>query len=160
MERYRTHNELDSNAKSASIALLNARLADTLDLTMIAKQAHWNIKGRQFIGIHKMLDELHAATDEYGDLIAERVAALGGTAFGTAQVVAQKSSLPAYPTDIHKIEDHLWALIDRYGRVANAVRANINETDEVGDAGTADLFTEVSRGLDKWLWFLEAHVQE
>jgi starvation-inducible DNA-binding protein len=160
MQRYRTHNELDSNAKSASIALLNMRLADTLDLSLISKQAHWNIKGRQFIGIHEMLDKLHADTEDYVDLIAERVTALGGTALGTAQVVTQASTLPAYPTDIHTVEDHLHALIERYGQVANAVRANIDEADEAGDAGTSDLFTEVSRGLDKWLWFLEAHVQE
>lgn len=160
MERYRTHNELDSNAKSASIALLNARLVDTIDLALIAKQAHWNVKGREFIAVHEMLDKLRDDVDEYVDTIAERVTALGGTAFGTAQVTAQKTTLPAYPTDIHKIEDHLRALVDRYGHVANTVRANIDEATEAGDAGTADVFTEVSRGLDKWLWFLEAHLQE
>jgi starvation-inducible DNA-binding protein len=160
MERYRTHNELDTNAKSSSIALLNARLADTIDLSLIAKQAHWNVKGREFIAVHEMLDKLRADVDAYVDTIAERATALGGTAFGTAQVVAQQTALAAYPTDIHKVTDHLKALIDRYGQVANTVRHNIDEATEAGDAGTADVFTEVSRGLDKWLWFLEAHLQE
>jgi starvation-inducible DNA-binding protein len=160
MERYRTHNELDSNVKSASIALLNARVADAIDLALITKQAHWNVKGRTFIAVHEMLDKLRADVDEYVDTMAERVTALGGTAFGTVQIAAQKTSLPAYPTDIHRIEDHVQALIERYGQVANTVRANIDEAAEAGDAGTADVFTGVSRGLDKWLWFLEAHLQE
>ena len=160
MERYQTHNTLDSNAKSAAIALLSARLADTIDLALIAKQAHWNVKGRQFIAVHEMLDTLRGDVDAYVDTIAERITALGGTAHGTVQVVAGKTTLPAYPDGIHTIEDHLRALIERYGAVANAVRGNIDEATEAGDAGTADVFTEVSRGLDKWLWFLEAHLQE
>jgi starvation-inducible DNA-binding protein len=160
MDRYQTRNALDSNAKTASIALLNARVADSIDLALITKQAHWDIKGRQFIAIHKMLDELRGVVDEYVDTMAERVSALGGTALGTTQAVAKGTTLPAYPTDIHKIEDHLRALIERFGTVANTVRANIEEADDSGDAGTADVFTEVSRGLDKWLWFLEAHIQE
>lgn len=160
MERYPTRNALDSNVKSAAIGLLGARLADTIDLALIAKQAHWNVKGRQFIAVHEMLDKLRADTDEYVDTIAERISALGGTARGTVQDVAGKTSLPPYPDSVHTIEDHLKALIERYGQVANAVRANIDEADEAGDPTTADVFTEVSRGLDKWLWFLEAHMQE
>jgi len=85
---------------------------------------------------------------------------LGGQAYGTAQVVAEKSALKPYPVDISKTRDHLAALIERYGAVANAVRAAIDEADEAGDADTADIFTAFSRDLDKSLWFLEAHVQE
>ena len=157
---HETRNHLDSNAKKVSMELLNARLADTIDLALIAKQAHWNVKGRTFIGVHKMLDELRDATDEYVDLIAERVTQLGGTAEGTSQKVVKASTVAPYPMDLYKIPDHLKALSDRYGKVANLVRKNIDDTDEAGDKGTADLFTEVSRGLDKWLWFIEAHLQE
>jgi len=157
---HKNHNDLKSNAKALSMELLNARLADNLDLALAVKQAHWNIKGPQFIGVHELLDVLRGELDDYNDKMAERVAALGGTAFGTTQSVAKATKLPPYPTNIYTIRDHLLALIERWGMVANAVRKNIDDTAEAGDAGTADLFTEASRGLDKSLWFLEAHVQE
>jgi starvation-inducible DNA-binding protein len=155
-----TRNDLPSNAKQAAITLLNARLADTIDLALITKQAHWNLKGRQFIGVHEMLDGFRSEIDAWVDTMAERAVQLGGTAFGTSQVVAAGTGVPAYPTDIYAIEDHLKALIERFGLVANAIRAAIDEVDEAGDADTADIFTEVSRGLDKQLWFLEAYLQE
>ena len=107
-----------------------------------------------------MLDKFRAEQDEFNDKMAERAVMLGGTAFGTSQVVAKQSKLEPYPTDIYAIVDHIKALIDRYATVANAVREAIDATDEAGDADTADLFTEVSRGLDMQLWFLEAHMQE
>lgn len=157
---HQTRNHTPSNAKAASIELLNARLADGIDLALATKQAHWNLKGPQFIGIHLMLDTFRTDQDEWNDTIAERVAQLGGTALGTSQVVASASKLPAYPTDVYAIADHLAALIDRYADFGNALRENIDQSAEAGDADTADLFTEVSRGIDKQLWFLEAHVQE
>jgi len=160
LHMHKNHNDTKSNAKTISIELLNARLADTIDLALAVKQAHWNLKGPQFIGIHEMLDGLRTELDDYVDKMAERAVALGGTALGTTQVAAKKSTLPPYPTDIYSIRDHLTALIERWSLCANAVRKNIDDTDEAGDAGTSDLFTEASRGLDKSLWFLEAHVQE
>lgn len=155
-----TRNNLASNARQVAIELLNARLADGLDLSLITKQAHWNLKGLQFIGVHEMLDGFRSEQDEWNDTMAERITQLGGTAYGTTQDITKNSQLTAYPTDIYAIADHLAALIDRYAVVANAVRKSIDDADEAGDADTADLFTEVSRGLDKQLWFLEAHVQE
>ena len=157
---HETQNKLESNAKKVAIELLNARLSDTIDLALIAKQAHWNVKGRTFIGVHKMLDELRDDVDEYVDLMAERVTQLGGTALGTSQIVVKSSKVEPYPVDMYKVEDHLRALAERYGKVANTIRENIDEADEAGDVDTSDLFTEVSRGLDKWLWFIEAHLQE
>jgi starvation-inducible DNA-binding protein len=157
---HKTRNNMDSNAKSVAMALLNARVADAIDLALITKQAHWNLKGRQFIGIHEMLDGFRTQIDGFTDTMAERVVQLGGTALGTSQVVAAATGLKPYPTDIYAVEAHLHALIEAYGAVANAVRASIAQSDEAGDADTADIFTEVSRGLDKQLWFLEAHLQE
>ncbi len=157
---HRTRNNTDSNAKKVSIEALNARLADGIDLALAIKQAHWNLKGPQFIGIHLMLDGFRAEISGFNDKVAERAVQLGGTALGTAQIVADKTKLPAYPTGIYAIADHVAALIDSYAAYANEVRENIDETDEAGDADTADLFTEVSRAVDKHLWFLEAHVQE
>ena len=157
---HKTRNDTKSNAKKVSIDTLGKRLADGIDLAMAIKQAHWNLKGPQFIGIHLMLDGFRDEMDDYNDKVAERITQLGGTARGTAASVAAETSLSAYPLDAYAIADHLAALIDRYAVYANAVRQNIDDTDEAGDAGTADLFTEVSRGVDKQLWFLEAHVQE
>ncbi len=153
-----TKNGLPSNARSAVIDMLNARVADTIDLALATKQAHWNIKGMSFIGVHELLDKLRGELDTYVDTMAERAVQLGGVALGTAQVVNSKTKLEAYPLEIHTVKDHLLALVDRYGNVANAVRKNIDDADEAGDAGSSDLFTEVSRGLDEWLWMLEAHL--
>ncbi|AQT41782.1 starvation-inducible DNA-binding protein [Bartonella apihabitans] len=118
------------------------------------------MKGSNFIGVHEMLDGFRDAIDEHVDIIAERVAQLGGTALGTVQAVAGTSKLKAYPTDIYKVHDHLLALIERYGDAANDMRKAIDEADDAGDADTADIFTAASRELDKSLWFLESHVQE
>jgi starvation-inducible DNA-binding protein len=160
MKNHPTRNDLKSNAKQVAIELLNARVADGIDLALLTKQAHWNIKGPQFIAIHEMLDGFRTEIDDHVDTMAERVVQLGGTALGTTQVVAKGSTLPPYPTDIYATKDHLAALIERFAACANAVRRNIDEAAEAGDADTADIFTGVSRGLDKALWFLEAHVQE
>lgn len=158
--KHQTFNDQPENAKSAAIALLNARLADAIDLALITKQAHWNLKGLQFIGVHEMLDGFRTQLDDHVDTIAERVVQLGGTALGTSQVVAENTTLSPYPTDIYAVKDHLRALIDHYSKVANATRKAIDEADEAGDKDTADIFTETSRDLDKSLWFLEAHLQE
>jgi starvation-inducible DNA-binding protein len=155
-----TRNTLKSNAKQASIEILNARLADGIDLALLTKQAHWNIKGPQFIALHEMIDSFRTEIDGHVDTIAERVVQLGGTALGTTQAVSAASKLPPYPTDIHKSKDHLAALIERYASVATLAREAIDQTDEAGDKDTADIFTAYSRALDKALWFLEAHVQE
>lgn len=160
MTTHSTRNDLKSNAKKVSIDILNARLADAIDLALLTKQAHWNLKGPQFIAIHEMLDTFRADIDVHVDTIAERAVQLGGTAIGTTQAVAEASPLKPYPTDIYKTRDHLAALIERYGMAANNARAAIDETDEAGDADAADILTAYSRSLDKALWFLEAHVQE
>jgi len=107
-----------------------------------------------------MLDGFRTLQDDWNDKTAERITALGGTAYGTTQDITRNSQLTAYPTDIYQVADHLAALIDRYAVYGNSVRESIDEVDEAGDPDTADLFTEISRGIDKQLWFLEAHVQE
>ena len=160
VKNHTTRNNLKSNAKSVATELLNARVADCIDLALLTKQAHWNLKGRQFIGMHEMLDGFRTQVDVFVDTMAERVTQLGGTALGTTQTTNKATTLAPYPVDIYAIPDHLNALIDRYGKAANNVRESIDQAAEAGDADTADIFTEVSRGLDKALWFLEAHVQE
>lgn len=153
----KTENNIADNTKKSSIALLNARVADAIDLALVTKQAHWNMRGRQFIAVHEMVDGFRSQIDGHVDTMAERVVQLGGVALGTLQDVSKASTLTAYPTNIHKITEHLEELIIRYGAVANSIREAIDQADEAGDADTADIFTQVSRDLDKALWFLEAH---
>jgi len=150
---------LKSNTKAEMIGLLNARLADAIDLALVTKQAHWNLKGPNFIAVHEMLDQLRGDLDGHVDVIAERVAQLDGIALGTLQMVSEASQLAPYPTDIRKSDDHLNALVERYAKVSRSAREGIDAADEAGDADTADIFTAFSRDLDKDLWFLKSHLQ-
>ncbi len=150
---------LKSNTKTEMIALLNARLADAIDLALITKQAHWNLKGPTFIAVHEFLDEVRDDVDEHVDIIAERVAQLDGIALGTIQAVSKATTLPPYPTDIRKVEDHLKALVEHFGAVSKSAREAIDKADEAGDADTTDIFTAYSRMLDKNLWFLKSHLE-
>jgi starvation-inducible DNA-binding protein len=155
-----TKNDLAESVRTKAVALLNSRLADCIDLQTQTKQAHWNVKGPEFIALHKLFDEINDDVEEYVDTIAERAVQLGGTAEGTARIVAAKSSLPEYPLDITTGRDHVAALASALALFGKSARQAISQSDEIGDADTADIFTEVSRGIDKWLWMAEAHLQQ
>lgn len=157
MKLHNSRNDLQSNTKAVVSALLNARLADAIDLALSTKQAHWNLRGRQFIAVHEMLDGFRTEIDTHADTLAERVVQRGATPLGTAQMVVQASKLQAYPTDLVRVEDHMLALAERFDEFANSTRSAIETADELGDANTADILTAFSRSLDKALWFLEAH---
>ena len=150
---------LKSNTRTTMIGLLNERLAEAIDLALAVKQAHWNLKGPTFIAVHEYLDTLRTALDGHVDTVAERIAQLDGIALGTVQVAAKATSLPPYPTDIRKVEEHLTALVERVAATAKAVREAIDTADEAGDADTADIFTAYSRDLDKHLWFIRSHLE-
>lgn len=140
-------------------ALMNQRLADAVDLQMQAKQAHWNVKGPSFIGLHELFDKIDEAVESYVDLIAERIVQLGGIAEGTVRVSAARSRLDEYPLDIADGMTHVAALSFALATFGRQVRMTISEAEDLDDADTADMFTEISRGIDKWLWFVEAHGQ-
>jgi starvation-inducible DNA-binding protein len=156
----RTRIDLGENTRRQMIDLLNARLADALDLAGQCKQAHWNVKGSSFSALHLLFDTFHANVNLHVDSIAERIVALGGTALGTAAIVADKSSLPAYPTDIRSGRDHADRMSIAFAAFAKATRAAIETAEEAGDAVTADLFTAVGAQTDKDLWMLDAHLED
>ena len=156
---YETKNPLAVETRRSAVELLNRRLADCIDLQSQSKQAHWNVKGPQFIALHKLFDEIYEATEEYIDLVAERIVQLGGIAEGTVRVAAERSSLSEYPLVLSSGADHVNALSDALAQFSGKAREAIDELEELGDPDSMDILTEVSRGVDKWLWFVEAHAQ-
>jgi starvation-inducible DNA-binding protein len=156
---YPTKNDLPETARREAVALLNQRLADCIDLQTQCKQAHWNVKGPSFIALHKLFDEINEDVEGYVDLLAERAVQLGGIAEGTAGIVAARSTLADYPLNIAAGEEHVAALSDALAAFGRTARIAIEEMNELEDADSADILTEISRGVDKWLWFVEAHQQ-
>ena len=154
-----TKNDIPAEKRTALAQLLNERLADLIDLQLQAKQAHWNVKGPTFIALHELFDSVSEETEEFVDTVAERIVALGGIAEGTLGAVGKRTKLPAYPVNITSGRDHVEALSTALATVGKSVRAAIERATELGDADTADLFTGVSRDIDKKLWFVEAHLQ-
>lgn len=159
MEFHKTKIDLDLSKRERVVELLNNRLADASDLKSQAKQAHWNVKGMSFIALHELFDEVANAVEGHIDLIAERITTLGGTAYGTVRQAAQKSSLSEYPLEITDGTAHVDALSTSLADFGKLIRKNIDETADLGDQDTSDLLTEVSREIDKQLWFVEAHIQ-
>src|SRR5579883_1360642 len=144
-----TSNDLPAGTRSRVVKLLNERLADALDLNLQVKQAHWNVKGPNFIALHELFDKISDTMLEQIDAIAERITSLGGTAEGTVAVAARRSKLKNYPLSITAGKDHLFYLSTQLAQFGKSVRAAIEETDRLGDADSADLCTQLSRELDK-----------
>ena len=154
-----TRNSLPEKTRIEITALLQERLTDSIDLMMQAKQAHWNVKGHNFIALHELFDKVYSDTGGYVDLIAERIVQLGGIAQGTIRVAAKKSSLPEYPLDITSGKKHIAELAHAIAFYGELVRNAATTSTQLKDADTADILTEVSRGTDVNLWFVEAHEQ-
>lgn len=153
-----THNNIDSKEKEEIIPVLNQLLAEFTDLALITKQAHWNMKGHNFISVHEMLDPFNEKLLEYTDKIAERIVQLGGTAFGRSQDIVEHTPFSHYPTNISMVEDHLNALLPAYATLANHIREII--TTGNGDETTRSILTDASEDLDKFLWFIEAQINK
>ncbi len=157
--KHETRNDLTRDTREKMADLLGDRLADILDLRSQLKQAHWNVKGPNFIGLHKLFDEVVESVDEHADEIAERAVQLGAVVVGTVRTAAKRSSLKEYPLDIAKGRDHVGAVADVLAAFGKSARAAIEAADKASDKDTADLFTQVSREIDKHLWMVEAHGQ-
>ena len=156
---FKTKNGLSEATRVKAVELLIARLADCIDLQTQTKHAHWNVKGPNFIALHEVFDKINEEVEDYVDDIAERAVQLGGVAEGTARMVAKRSSLSEYSVNTVDGRSHVEALSSALAAFGTAARKGIDQANELGDLDTADLFTEVSRGIDKWLWFVEAHLQ-
>lgn len=158
-QMFSTRNDVSRNVRGEMVALLNQQLANVFDLYSQAKQAHWNVKGAQFFSLHELFDKLAVELEAHVDTIAERATALGGLALGTVRMAATNSQLPECDLEVTDCVGTAEAMADRYAALAASMRQATDTADDQGDADTADLFTEVSRGLDKALWFLESHLQ-
>ncbi|MBW4542485.1 MAG: DNA starvation/stationary phase protection protein Dps [Myxacorys chilensis ATA2-1-KO14] len=156
---YSTRIDLPTEVRSQVNTLLNQSLATAIDLKTQIKCSHWNVKGQNFYQLHELFDEIAAQIEEFIDLLAERIVTLGGEALGTARIAAERSELPEYPFNTVDGMEHVAALADRLAIYAKSLRQNIDATDQLGDMNTNDLFVEISRAIDKRLWFLEAHLQ-
>jgi starvation-inducible DNA-binding protein len=154
-----TRNDIPHQVRATMVTLLNQQLADTFDLYSQIKQAHWNVKGMHFMQLHLLFDELAGDVLEHVDMLAERATALGGTALGTARLAVANSRLPEFPLNLTTDKQFLAVMAERFANYAATTRAAIDSAAEHGDQDTADLFTEISRAIDKQLWFLEAHLQ-
>lgn len=152
-----TRNDLPVDVRTKSVHLLQQCLADAIDLASQVKVAHWNVKGPSFIALHELFDRVHDEIEEHVDAIAERLTALGGTARGTARQAAATTGLPEYPASAVSGHDHVDAVAKALAAFGKAIRGAIEQSEENGDAGTADLFTGMSRAIDKQLWFVESH---
>jgi starvation-inducible DNA-binding protein len=152
-----TRHSLPAKTRGRVVELLNLQLATLLDLHSQCHQAHWNVRGRAFFALHKLFDEVADLLVPHLDVTAERITALGGDARGTVRMVSAATPLPDYPARLENDIEHVAALLERFALAAAAAREAVDRLAELGDTGSADLLTAVSRGLDKGLWLLEAH---
>ena len=156
---HNTKIDISREHREKLVGILNQSLADATDLKSQAKQAHWNVKGMNFIALHELFDRVSGELDTHVDDLAERITTLGGTAMGTVRLTAANSSLAEYPHEITDGAAHVDSLSSALADFGKRVRENIDQTDELGDKDTADLYTGISRSIDKLLWFVEAHIQ-
>lgn len=155
----RTRNDTDSNAKAVSQDVLQAIVSDAIDLTNATRQAHWNVKGSHFYGLHQMFERFYNMLNKNTDEMAERMVQLGGVPDGTTQGTGGRTRLIAYDAQLLDGLEHCDALADRYSALAHSLRDGIDKTDEAGDADTSDLLTQVSQEVEQALWMIEAHLQ-
>ena len=156
---YQARIDINEVTRSKVISELQARPVDAVNLFTQIRQVHWNVKGSRFMALYELFESVAELLQDHSDQMAERIAALGGRADGTALIAASHSAIKEYPFDIETGRDHVIAGADRLAAFACSIRASINQTEVEDDAGPADLFTEISREIDKQIWFVKAHLQ-
>lgn len=156
---YQSHLDIPAHTRKEVIAVLQARLSESIDLEAQMKQAHWNVKGKDFYQLHLLFDKIHDEVEGFVDLVAERITTLGGVADGRVQTAARSSQLYEYSLETKGGEAHLKAVAAVLAQFGKSVRADIDKTAQIGDAVTADILTQIARETDKQLWFVEAHLE-
>ncbi|MGF1464821.1 MAG: DNA starvation/stationary phase protection protein Dps [Sandaracinaceae bacterium] len=156
--RFPTRVDLPEGTRSQLVDRTNVVLGTLIDMNFQVKQAHWNIKGPQFFARHELFDKLADRLRAWTDDVAERAATLGGYAGGTVRLSAETSVLDEYDLKAVDGRQHIAALIERYGRVTSLLRESVEASQTLEDPVTEDLFTEVLRGTELDLWFLESHM--
>lgn len=156
--QFSNHVALPEDVKVALVETLNIALATTNDLHSQVKQAHWNIKGPQFFARHELFDAMAGRLRGFADVIAERATTMGGYASGTTRLSAEHSKLPEYELRAVDGKQHIKALVDRFSDYAAFVREALREAAEKGDPATEDVYTEILRGAELDMWFLESHL--
>jgi len=152
----KTNHVLSEDSQVRLIEILNRRLADAIDLQLQSRQAYWNVKGPNFLSLRELFDKVAEEVEEYADLIAERLVQLGGKAEGTAYAVAERSSLDGSGLSSASHKDALLTTLADFGRHTRYASA---QAGELRDGDTAAIFTEIARGIDKWLWFVKTSQQ-
>jgi|APGre2960657423_1045063.scaffolds.fasta_scaffold00965_2 starvation-inducible DNA-binding protein len=145
------------NRKKLAV-ILNQTLADLSDLKSHAKQAHWNLRGPNFISYHKLADKIAEAAGSFADTTAERCIQLGGYVYGLTSHVVKASDLPAFPEDINDEDDCMEAVLASVSHVCASSRAMIEETQDLGDYATSDMYIDITRAFDKFAWMLNASI--
>ena len=152
-------NILPTEQQSKMIELLNRRLADAIDLQLQSRQAYWNVKGPNFIALRELFDKVAEGVEEDANLIAGRIVQLGGMAEGTMHAVSMRSSLDGYLLATTDGNGHILALSSTLIAFGKVVRYASEQATELKDTDTADIFTEIARGIDIWIWFVETSQQ-
>lgn len=152
-----THNTLPERVRAQSVELLNLHLSAAIDLYGQLKHAHWNVRGPDFIGVHRLFDEIAVGAASVADRLAERTAGLGGVAQGTIQLATKRSFLVPYPLDIADVTEHCFAVSAALAAFGQSIHEASGRATLFGDTDTADLLTEVSRSIDQQIWLVESH---
>ncbi len=152
-------NILPTEQQAKMIELLNRRLADAIDLQLQSRQAYWNVKGPNFITLRDLFDKIADNVGEDANLIAARIVQLGGMAEGTMHAVAMRSSLDGYLLATADGNGHILALSTTLVAFGKVARYASEQATELKDSDTADIFTEIARGIDTWIWFVETSQQ-
>ena len=153
-------NNLKNNENNQKvIGVLNPVLAGMLHITLGAKYAHWNVKGRHFISLHELFDKVFESLLDGTDMIAERIIQLGSVAQSSPSWILKNTFLKDLNHETSSSEEYITFIVDSLKTLATRIKEGITHINEL-DVATADLLTEVLRNLDVYIWKVGAHLEE